>query len=74
MMSRQQDTLDDFIPVDTSNHETLQELLNREERRLCILDYDARYDFVVSVEIPLPRDPYSHVCTKRIAIMGTMPR
>jgi len=31
MMSRQQDTLDDFIPVDTSNHETLQELLKTEK-------------------------------------------
>ncbi|KYN27572.1 hypothetical protein ALC57_03031 [Trachymyrmex cornetzi] len=32
------------------------------ERKLCILDYDARYDFVVLAEIPLPGNPYSHVC------------
>lgn len=59
MMLRHQDMGDDFIPIDTSSHETYNDNFeNREERRLCILDYDARYDFVVAVEIPLPWDSY----------------
>lgn len=66
---------DGLISIDTSSHETYNDNFeNREERRLCILDYDARYDFVVPVEIPLPGDPYSHVYTKRIVLLRIMPR
>jgi len=63
-----------IFPITKLYDDWKQERRSFKERRLCLLDYDATYDFVVLVKIPLPGEVRISTYAKRITIMGTMPR